>query len=291
MSRRIRGVITSAAAASNGGLDWDFALDLCPWRADGGPVSRESVRILIPMKNQAAATRMWLAWDGSAGATVALGLERLELPSKSVPYAYGYGRLPVRRTEDDPEMKKVVREETRRRKRTLEVPGLGVLTRNGDAGHLSKTIRVPALGRRCRVALEEYEGDPRPKDFHVAIANFFSRDRSVLTDAQRHVFRYYEDCRDHGGTDEKGFPRIPSPRDVWAHVRFGGELTVSRDDGDKRVYVSLECSCDWEREHGLQLVFRNGLRITKVGPFDGHLTNAAARGKKGADNIVYRSRV
>jgi hypothetical protein len=79
MSQRIEGVITNAGAGSRGGIDWDFTLDLCPWRADGGPLNHESVRIMIPMKSQAAATRTWLAWDKSEGATVALRLDRLEI--------------------------------------------------------------------------------------------------------------------------------------------------------------------------------------------------------------------
>jgi len=30
-----------------------------------------------------------------------------------------------------------------------------------------------------------------------------------------------------------------------------------------------------EDEHGLQVVLRDGARVTKVGPYDGHLTNDA----------------
>jgi len=37
------------------------------------------------------------------------------------------------------------------------------------------------------------------------------------------------------------------------------------------VYFSIEGNCDWEEEHGLQLVFRDGTEVTKVGQYDGHL--------------------
>lgn len=69
---------------------------------------------------------------------------------------------------------------------------------------------------------------------------------------------------------------IDSPDVVFEHVTFGGEATVVRHGRDGRVYVSLECECDWEPEHGLQIVFRDGRAVTKVGPHNGHLTNAAA---------------
>jgi len=69
-------------------------------------------------------------------------------------------------------------------------------------------------------------------------------------------------------------------------VSFGGELIVSRrSGGDRAVYVSLECDCDWEPEHGLQLVFRNGTAITKVGPFDGRSSHADARDV--AEDVVF----
>jgi len=51
------------------------------------------------------------------------------------------------------------------------------------------------------------------------------------------------------------------------------DVSVQRDGPGEPVYVSVECECSWEPEHGLQLVFRGGARVTKVGPYDGHLTN------------------
>jgi hypothetical protein len=52
-------------------------------------VSRESLRVMIPMKSQAAASRKYLEWDKALGATVAFRLDNLVLPSKAVTYAYG----------------------------------------------------------------------------------------------------------------------------------------------------------------------------------------------------------
>ena len=64
-----------------------------------------------------------------------------------------------------------------------------------------------------------------------------------------------------------------------------------RDDGDSEdgIYFSLECNCDWEPEHGLQLILRDGTRITKVGGYDGHLTNADAFGDPAKVGVVYVS--
>jgi hypothetical protein len=83
--------------------------------------------------------------------------------------------------------------------------------------------------------------------------------------------------------DEEGFPSICDPADVWQHIVFG-EVTVGRDGA--AVFVSVESECSWDPEHGLQIVFRAGRAVTKVGPFDGHYTNASAEGRD-LDGIVY----
>jgi hypothetical protein len=72
-------------------------------------------------------------------------------------------------------------------------------------------------------------------------------------------------------------------------VSFGGEFHVDRSADDGQVYVSIECACTWEPEHGLQLVFRGGRTVSKVGPFDGHLTNASAFGRHDLGGAVYVS--
>ena len=84
-------------------------------------------------------------------------------------------------------------------------------------------------------------------------------------------------------------PLIVGPADVWNHVKFGDEVILRRHHGDRAVYVSVSCSCPWEIEHGLQIVFRNGEAITKLGPYDDHLTNDDALPGRGFENVVYVS--
>jgi hypothetical protein len=96
------------------------------------------------------------------------------------------------------------------------------------------------------------------------------------------------DCNADFDPEEEGYLEIPTPEGVWKHIQFGTEPVVTRRAyGDKGVYVSLECNCDWEQEHGLQIVFKNGLGINKVGPYDGHLTNADAYAQDELEDVVY----
>ena len=137
------------------------------------------------------------------------------------------------------------------------------------------------------------EEDKAPEDWYAAAHNFATAPRTVLTAAAADLYRYYEDCvamsREFG---EALPPKIASPDEVWEHVEFHREeiLLRRRPRGDRAVYVSASCTCRWKPEHGLQVVFRNGESITKLGPFDDHLTNEDATLKPELAGVVYVGR-
>ena len=172
----------------------------------------------------------------------------------------------------------------------MEILGLGVVEKDHNLNwYRSKPMLVPVLGnKRCRIVVKGYDEDRKKEGFHTAIANFLSITPSVLEVAAHHVFQYYEACKANWGPDDKQFTKIKSAASVFRHVRLGSEPMVTRRAyGDKGVYVSLECGCDWEPEHGLQIVFKNGLRVNKVGPYDGHLTNSDAYASKKLEDVIY----
>jgi len=164
--------------------------------------------------------------------------------------------------------------------RTIEIPGLGKVTKDEQFGwYVSEPRPIAALnGQVCRVILDDYDSDPNKEDFHVAIANFLSIDASVLKAAETDMVSYH----DAHAADLK------TPSEVWNRLRLGTEPTVKRRPyGDKGIYISVECGCDWEDEHGLEIVFKNGLKVNKLGPYDGHCTNSDAWDKDSLEDVVY----
>lgn len=172
-------------------------------------------------------------------------------------------------------------------------PLLGPLVHD-DAlgGYVSEAKAVRFLGGRpVRFVIEDYADDPRPEEIRSAIKNALDAGPAVLTEAQPYVVQYCEDMLALYPDDERPAVTLKKPGDVWSHVHFGDEFYVSRRaDGDAEdgVYLSLECNCDWEVEHGLQLVLRDGRTVSKVGPFDGHITNAHAYGDRRLVGVVYK---
>lgn len=172
----------------------------------------------------------------------------------------------------------------------IELPILGELEKDQfDDWLRSKPVAANVLGgKQIEFILEGYEDDEEKEDFHEAIKNFLSIDEEVIRKAQGHIYQYYRYIFAQLVPDDDWYIEIASPEDVWKHIQFGSTPMVSRrPHGDELVYISLECSCDWEREHGLQIVFKQGFYVNKVGPFDGHLTNSDAYADDELENVIY----
>jgi len=153
----------------------------------------------------------------------------------------------------------------------------------------SGPVVVPFLGdRACTFLFDETRDDP---DLRAALAALLDPKSTLLADAEPFVIAYCKDTLAHYPDDWERPPvKLEKPGDVWSYVQFGNEFVVSRRaDGDDEdgIYFSLECNCDWEPEHGLQLVIRDGCAVTKVGSFDGHLTNADAFDDRSLAGVVY----
>jgi hypothetical protein len=170
----------------------------------------------------------------------------------------------------------------------MDIPGLGTVTKDPESNsYYSAPLPIGVLGGQpCSIQLDGYAEDVNPEDFHVAIANVISLSPAILVTAEADIFQYYQDSGELGDPEEDVV--IESPSGVWKHIQIGDQLIVSRrTDGDRGIYVSLACSCDWQHEYGLQIVFKNGLVINKVGPYDGHLTNSDAYADESLETVVY----
>jgi hypothetical protein len=169
----------------------------------------------------------------------------------------------------------------------MNIPGLGDVTRNAEFGwYWSDPIPVSVLnGLPCRIVVAGYDEDHDHSQFHTTIQNFLSIGPSALLAVGEHIFAYYVAVRDAGDFE---VPLIRSASEVWSHVVLGTEAVVKRRGyGDMEVYVSVACECDWEPEHGLQIVFRRGLEVVKVGPYDGHCTNSDAYDDDELENVIF----
>jgi hypothetical protein len=127
-----------------------------------------------------------------------------------------------------------------------------------------------------------------------AIAGFIAGGAALLDEATPFLWEYYRGLAAEFTPEQRedyGIPEIPGSADIWEHVRFGAPPQWLPGAGPLqpgRCYLSFGGEVSWEEEHGLQLVFEDGRRVCKVGPYDGHLTVAHAYGDRSLLGVVFR---
>jgi len=67
--------------------------------------------------------------------------------------------------------------------------------------------------------------------------------------------------------------------EIWKFIHPTVIYVLRRHSRDEDIYLQIACEADWEQEHGLQLVFRQGKKLTRISDQDGHLTEADAYNK------------
>ncbi|KIT17037.1 DUF6985 domain-containing protein [Jannaschia aquimarina] len=152
--------------------------------------------------------------------------------------------------------------------------------------HRETPVRPPIFGG-VEVALLEFE--PITDDGRAAFDRFMTLPPEALSTTWRHVYAYYRDYHSAvGGEDwldaQMGVPA--GPEAIWAHVR-PRSITVRQDYFKTAWFVSLEADCDWEAEHGLNICWRDGTDLVKVGGYDGHVTNDDAYDDPKLANVIY----
>ena len=65
--------------------------------------------------------------------------------------------------------------------------------------------------------------------------------------------------------------KLRQRNEVWRHVRLT-QVTVPQHGATADRYVFVDGECDWEEEHGLELLFKNE-HLFKVGPQEGLAQN------------------
>ncbi|WP_166856790.1 DUF6985 domain-containing protein [Telluria antibiotica] len=177
----------------------------------------------------------------------------------------------------------------------VNVPPIGPIAAHPDVNEwfISEPHQIKCLlGHVVQFVFDGYIDDDRKADYHRALQNLIDLDSSVLAAVEPYVTQYCNETLDLYDDQDRPHVSIQQPSDVWKYVQFGTEVHISRrahGDDEDGIYFSLECNCDWEPEHGLVLVLRDGLEVTKVGPYDGHLTNSDAYADPNLKNVIFKS--
>lgn len=149
----------------------------------------------------------------------------------------------------------------------------------------SEEIEIPFFdNEKLTITFMDFEPDHDKKfidEADQALINFLKlnlSDRNLISDLA------YQNCMDFLDAvvfDEADEPlrQIKNHNEIWEFIQPTEIYITRRPYKEQDIYVQVACECDWEQEHGLQLVFRQGKKLTRISEQDGHLTEADAYDK------------
>ena len=123
------------------------------------------------------------------------------------------------------------------------------------------------------------------KEADEALSQFIKIESSYKLQIAQSIFGNFVDyCSYVSESDIPEKMKGTTPLSIWNFI-YPSEIFVNRRyHRDQDIYIVLACECEWEKEHGLQLVFKQGKKLTRVSDQDGHLTEADAYDKPDSED-------
>jgi hypothetical protein len=139
----------------------------------------------------------------------------------------------------------------------------------------SEAIAIPFFnGKKLTLQITEEELPARLiLKIESSLKNFFQLDVTYRDSISELIYQNYQKMSDVPEVDALV---LEKKSDIWKHVD-PREILISKGE-DEEIYIQVACECDWEKEHGLQLIFKKGEKITRISGQDGHLTDEHAYG-------------
>lgn len=168
--------------------------------------------------------------------------------------------------------------------KTIESPLLGTLSQDEDCDVFwrSEEVSIPFLGGE-KLPVVFLDLDPEQDTNFIAEADEALEHFFRLTEADKlrishHVYKncmdFLEEVEPEDGDEE--MTELEEEEGIWEFVEPWEICVTRRRYKEEGIYVLIICGCDWEREHGLQLVFKEGKQLTRVSAMDDHVTDADA---------------
>jgi hypothetical protein len=122
--------------------------------------------------------------------------------------------------------------------------------------------------KKLKVGFVEAKHQPYLIEADNTLENFLSLAKQDRIEDSQLVFDYYSETLKHGYTRPLN---IKDLADIWNFV-YPNEIIIHWDEKED-FYLCVSCGCEWEEKHGLQLVFKDGKKLTRASGHDGGFTD------------------
>ena len=130
----------------------------------------------------------------------------------------------------------------------------------------SDPYAIPYLdNKKLKIGFVEAKHAPYLAEADKVLENFLNLNVEERIKDSQLVFNYYDETLKFGYTEQLDIKTVD---EIWNFV-YPSEIIINWDEkGD--FYLCVSCGCEWEEEHGLQLVFKDGLTLTRAHGHDGY---------------------
>ena len=161
---------------------------------------------------------------------------------------------------------------------SITLQSVGRLDRSDFEDWWRAVVDVPMLENPLPVTVTDFNPQDPAQHAHAALFDaaiaaflrFDARERAasglkILANCHAYIEAIGEEDWN------RAMAQCRDPIAIWQFVQ-PKDLYVQYHEETASAYVTLACECAWEEEHGLQLVYRDGMTLTRVSEQDGHLT-------------------
>ena len=133
----------------------------------------------------------------------------------------------------------------------------------------SKPTPIPYFENKIfKIIFTEAENEDYFRLAEIALSNFI---QLTTLDREKHSNLILKNYQDNLIFEYTPRLELESDNEIWEFVYPAEIILEQNEKGD--VFIIASCECEWEEEHGLQLVFKNGQSLTRVSDNDCQLEN------------------
>lgn len=140
------------------------------------------------------------------------------------------------------------------------VKGLGEMRRYPDIPDwlCSEPVKVEVFeGKLVPFIIEEVDLVSSRELIESAVANFLGLNAGQREGITALAYKNYQ-------ASDPPPPEVKDPSEIWRYI-YPSEVFVKQGPEDKNFYIVVSGDCEWEIEHGLEMVFKYGDQIVSVG--------------------------
>ncbi|MDF2456590.1 MAG: hypothetical protein K0R51_2583 [Cytophagaceae bacterium] len=130
----------------------------------------------------------------------------------------------------------------------------------------SKPVYIPYLDQKIKITFTKGNDSTFMAGAEVVLNRFLQLTTQDQNKDSEKVESYYQASVKESIAKPLA---IKQAKDVWLFTTPTDVFIEQNING--KFYVTISCKCDWEKTHGLQLVFREGKKMTRASGHDGQL--------------------